>query len=249
MDSYKRLNFIADIAETMIRNGAETYRVEETIQFVLRKLTDNAGESFVSPTIIICTEICDGDIKTITRRIKGRGVNLNKVNLANDLSRRITSGQVSMEEAIVELEDINKSDNYSLLQSLATVFVCCGAFVFIFDGTYADTVAAGMIGVFLYAFREFLSRLQMSNFVSDILGGALVSVLALLAVDLGIGRNLNAIIISAIMLLVPGVTLANSFRDVLEGDYLSGMSRLLEAIFVAVCIAIGVGVVLRLGVL
>ena len=42
------------------------------------------------------------------------------------------------------------------------------------------------------------------------------------------------------MLLVPGLTIANSMRDFISSDTMTGMSRLFEALFVAVGIAIGV---------
>ena len=249
MDSSTRLNFVADLAETMMQSGAETYRVEETVQYVLRTYTGNPGESFVSPTIIICTEKYDDEIKTITRRIKNRGVNLEKVNKANDLSRRITSGSVPLQDAIAELQEIRQANNHSFTHSTLLAAMSCAAFAFIFGGWWADAFAASIIAVLLYNFRHLLTKIEMSSFVSDILGGALVSFSALALTNIGIGYDINVVISSSIMLMVPGVLLANSFRDILEGDYLSGMSRLLEALFVAVCIALGVGVVLRLGVL
>ena len=46
------------------------------------------------------------------------------------------------------------------------------------------------------------------------------------------------------MLLVPGVALTNAFRDILNGDILSGVIRIVEAIIIAIGIALGVGIVL-----
>ena len=46
------------------------------------------------------------------------------------------------------------------------------------------------------------------------------------------------------MPLVPGVCFTNAIRDIFEGDYISGGSRIFEAIVIAVSISIGVGAVL-----
>ena len=46
----------------------------------------------------------------------------------------------------------------------------------------------------------------------------------------------------AIMPLVPGIAFTNGIRDIADGDYISGAVRLLDAILVFLCIAIGVGV-------
>ena len=43
------------------------------------------------------------------------------------------------------------------------------------------------------------------------------------------------------MPLVPGLAMTTAFRDILQGDYLSAGSRILEALMVAVCVAIGIG--------
>ena len=54
--------------------------------------------------------------------------------------------------------------------------------------------------------------------------------------------NMDTVIISAIMPLVPGVAITNAIRDTLQGDYLSGGARVLEAFLKAASIALGVGI-------
>jgi hypothetical protein len=44
---------------------------------------------------------------------------------------------------------------------------------------------------------------------------------------------------------VPGVALTTSIRDFFHGDYLSGAIRMLDAVLVGGCIAMGVGVVVK----
>lgn len=48
------------------------------------------------------------------------------------------------------------------------------------------------------------------------------------------------------MLLVPGIAITNSLRDIIGGDFVSGLSRMIEAILIAASIAIGVGVMMML---
>ncbi len=58
--------------------------------------------------------------------------------------------------------------------------------------------------------------------------------------------NEDIITIGSIMLLVPGIAFTNAIRDILMGDYLSGVSKGMEAFLIAVGIAIGAGTVLAL---
>ena len=69
---------------------------------------------------------------------------------------------------------------------------------------------------------------------------------AVICVQLGWGSRLDAIVIGNIMLVVPGVALTNAIRDALNGDILSGLIRMVEAITIAIAIALGVGFVLYL---
>ena len=48
------------------------------------------------------------------------------------------------------------------------------------------------------------------------------------------------------MLFVPGAALTNALRDFLTGDMLSGVSRLTEAVAIAVSLAAGAGIILTL---
>lgn len=51
----------------------------------------------------------------------------------------------------------------------------------------------------------------------------------------------DIVIISCIMPMVPGVAITNAVRDTLQGDYLSGGARILEAFLKAAGIALGIG--------
>jgi len=60
----------------------------------------------------------------------------------------------------------------------------------------------------------------------------------------GLGENLNPIIVGSVMTLVPGVAITNGFRDLMAGHLLAGISILANAVLTATAIGIGVAVVL-----
>lgn len=49
----------------------------------------------------------------------------------------------------------------------------------------------------------------------------------------------DKVLIGIIMLLIPGIILTNSIRDILLGDIISGSLRLVEAILMAATLALG----------
>ena len=66
------------------------------------------------------------------------------------------------------------------------------------------------------------------------------------ACDLGIGQQVDKIIIGLVMTLVPGVAITNSVRDVIAGDFIAGQTKMTEALLTATSIAIGTGIALSL---
>ena len=67
-------------------------------------------------------------------------------------------------------------------------------------------------------------------------------------VGFGLGQIPDKIIIGNIMLLIPGIALTTSLRDMINGDTISGLLGLSEAVLKALAIAIGFAAVLmRMG--
>ena len=56
---------------------------------------------------------------------------------------------------------------------------------------------------------------------------------------LGIAHNPDAVIIGALMLLVPGLLFTNAMRDIIFGDTNSGVNRIVQVLLIAVAIALG----------
>lgn len=63
---------------------------------------------------------------------------------------------------------------------------------------------------------------------------------------LHVAQNVDNLIIGAVMPLVPGVAITNSFRDILAGHLISGTARGTEAIFTAAAIGVGIATVFTL---
>ena len=58
------------------------------------------------------------------------------------------------------------------------------------------------------------------------------------------GHHLDKVIIGSIIPLVPGVNFTNAIRDIADQDYIAGSVRMLDALLVTFCIALGVGLII-----
>ena len=89
--------------------------------------------------------------------------------------------------------------------------------------------------------QQLFARHRISRLFTDIsaaLGGSLLVLLVRLLVYPSL--NPNSAIIGALMVLTPGVAFTMGIRDLINADYLSGSIRLLSALLVAGCLAVGV---------
>ena len=84
----------------------------------------------------------------------------------------------------------------------------------------------------------------MNSILQSLLASAFTAFVVTFMVYIGIGDSPEKITIGNIMLLIPGVSFTTSLRDLINGDTISGLIGLSEAIIKAIAIAIGFAAVL-----
>ena len=244
MDLQLLIKTAMSAGELMLCSGAETYRVEDTMYHIL-KTADNLemSEVLVVMTGITASVKVKGEkVVTLVKRVESRENNLSRVVSVNDISRRYCGGELSLQAAYEELNSLKKKEYRRFSYSIATVAVCVGFSLF-FGGGIWEVVSSLIVGAFLAFCIEAVHDLKVHAFIEDVfssMGIAMAS--AVMKIMLGGRMDIDIVIISCIMPLVPGMAITNAARDTLRGDYLSGIARMLEAFIKAAGIAIGVGI-------
>lgn len=169
------------------------------------------------------------------------GTHLYRVAAVNQLSREIEEGRYTVAEVAKRLEEIKNMPGKTKGMQMLASGCGCAAFCYLFGGRGLDSAAAFGAGFFLYLYILYVSGPHMSKIVANISGGALVTFICSLFYAAGVGQNLNFMIIGSVMPLIPGVPFTNAIRDIADGDYISGSVRMMDALLVFFCIAIGVG--------
>lgn len=104
------------------------------------------------------------------------------------------------------------------------------------------TFTATMIGFFT---RQHLTRRKVNHYIVFIVSAFGASICASTALTLGIDTAEIALATS-VLYLVPGVPLINGVIDITDGHIQIGISRLVNALMLIVCIAIGMSATLML---
>lgn len=245
--SHKILHIAADAGRIILQSGGETYRVEETILRICYAFNVKHADSYVTPTGIMISLIDeDGETISLIRRIKSRTVNLEKISKVNDLSRELNEKPLSLELVEKKLLEIDTTSGYSDRVLIIASAFSAGFFTLLFGGTFRDFLVSIFIGIIIKLVSLSLNNIQINDFFINSLGGSIAALLALISVKLNLGQNEDKIIIGSIMLLVPGLIITNAIRDTIAGDLVSGISRAIEAIFIAIAIAVGSGIVIKI---
>lgn len=242
-ETYEIIELCLLAGKIMLQSGAETYRVEDTMTRIASSYGIDQSHSFVTPTGIIFS--IDGMDPTKLIRISERSTDLQKVTLVNSISRQISSGDISITEAIKQLKEIETSNlAYPIWIQILAAAIASGCFLIMFQGGWYDFLPAFISGGVGFACLVYFHRLVQVKFVAEFLASLLIGILAILFVTFEIGQELDKIIIGSVMPLVPGLLITNAVRDLIVGHLVSGISKGAEAFLTALAIGTGIAVVL-----
>ena len=79
----------------------------------------------------------------------------------------------------------------------------------------------------------------MNSLIQTMFCSAVTSISVMPLVGIGIGVHPDKIMIGNIMLVISGIQLTNSLRDMISGDMISGLLNMSEALMKAISVAMG----------
>jgi uncharacterized membrane protein YjjP (DUF1212 family) len=245
VETYEIMEVCLLAGKIMLQSGAETYRVEDTMMRMAAAFGIMETHSYVTPTGIIFSAEGFAPTKTKLIRIVERSTDLKKVAMVNGISRQISSGSLSLEEALAQLKRIEKQNmTFPMKWQVAAASIASACFLIMFDGNWNDFIPAMISGGFGYLSFVSFHRFVPIKFFSEFLASFIIGLLSLLFIKIGAGHQLDKIIIGSVMPLVPGLLITNAVRDLMAGHLVSGLSKGAEAFLAAFAIGSGIAVVL-----
>lgn len=238
------LELASEAGHILLQNGAEISRVEDTMARIAAHYGVETGNFFVLSNGIFTTSSPGRYAKV--EFIPIRAIQLSKVVAVNKLSFDIAAGKYTLEQAREELERIKAGSPKPAWEQIAGSAFGAAGFCAVFGGSFIDCAADFVIGALLYVFCLYFSERYMSKIVGGICNALIATLLSIVAFRLGAGESLSNIIIGAVMPLIPGVPYVNGVRDLVNSDYIAGLTRLTDAMLGFFCIAIGVSIAFML---
>lgn len=238
--SREYLPVFLDIGDALLSSGAEIFRVEDTLNRMGYACGATQMNVFViTSSIVITMEFPGEGARTQTRRVRENGGNdFTKLEQLNDLSRKFCGEPMSPEELQKRFNSINRRYPSRVSLLLGSI-LAAASFTLFYGGNEWDALFAALGAGLIWFFQQFLRPVCMNDvtfqFVASFLTGCII---CSFYVSLPV-LNLDKIMIGDIMLLIPGLMTTNAIRDVLIGDTLSGIIRLIAALLLAAALALG----------
>ena len=228
----------------ILQNGGEVYRAEEVIKRVGKHFGYEV-EAFVTLTcIIVSLKKNDGKYYSQVTRIKERDLNLNKIHKFNNIIRHIDN--FTYEEFHQKLKYIEKNFYLESHRFILGCTIIGATFSVLFNGWINEIIIGGFGGFLIGIFLSFFSKYKINSVITNIIGGMICSFVACFTTYLGYTEHTSIIIISDLMIFVPGIAFVNTIRDFTSGDLIAGTSRFTEVIMVATSLAVGTGIILKI---
>lgn len=234
-------------AQIILENGAETYRVEDTVLRLCGSYGfHDADVIALSTGVIISVTVPEGS-SSIIRRVRKRGMHLSRVNAVNDLSREIAGGGVGMEQAMRALQAIAAQPGAPMWRMSLMTALVAGSFALMFGGGWQPFLVACVCGFITRIMLVKVQRADSALVLVALFGGMICAAVTMAAFYLLrlTPQSVETALAGAIMPLISGLMMTNAVRDTLRGDLLSGIARSLEALLVAVMVALGISLILR----
>ncbi|MCR4943393.1 MAG: threonine/serine exporter family protein [Clostridium sp.] len=238
------LKEISDIAlsvgEILLSNGSENHRIETSINKICEAYGIKNELIISSDGILLLVEDSNLNKYTSIRKVKDKCVDLYKIELVNSFSRKIYENPMSYEEAKKSLTKINKAPTFTF--NVRTFASCMTGFIYtlFFNGSIIDGLASVVVCLITYILFQKMIKLGFFQFLDYYLSGIIIGFLSLLSNFILPEINQNNVITGSIMILLPGVVLTNSIKDMLYGDYSSGAAKFFEAGLIIAAVGCGV---------
>lgn len=240
-DTRDVLNFAVELGDKMLRNGAEIYRVEDTIMMILDAFKISECDVYVlSNGIFASANESKDDACSVIRHIPLGQVNLSRISGYNQIARDLCSHEYSIEEARAKMKEVTEKPNYPNWLMIIACGIGSGTFAYLFGANPVDAIFACLIGAVEHLFMMGMLKNKFSMFIRTVFASLWVCISALFVYTLIPGILVDKVIIGAIMPLVPGIAFTTSIRDFYNEDHLSGTIHLINALLIALCIAVGI---------
>lgn len=236
-----KTRFVVKLGRALHECGTTSQRTEAHLTNVTRMLGLN-GSFLISPTTFNCAFWEEDELDQFIHieRVEPAENNLGRLWEIDRLVESIADKRLSFSEGSDQLERVIHAPwNYSLAANAFSWALIGGSFSALLSANVRDCIAATLLSLILFLITRLASRHAGWKPVITILAPFLSGILASGVAAFGIGINVPFVILSSIIIFIPGLALTVSLTEISAGQLISGSSRLVDAAMLLVKLFFG----------
>ncbi len=239
-----RINFMLELAVHLHTSGTSVNRLEGALDRVARKLELQVS-IWSNPTGIMISfaDVLNGEPYTITRvlRLSPGETNLGRLANADSIAESVLAGDIDIQQGLAQLKRFDESYSGDFNFRRALSYGIASAMVLsLFPRTgWADFIAAGMLGALIGVLAELGEKSKRFYNALEAITAFLVTLLASVIAVYIAPLSIQSVIVSALIILMPGLMLTLAVNELAEQHLSSGSARFAGALTVLMKLTFG----------
>ena len=232
--------FLVEMAEGLSAYGAPAHRVEEAMSACAERLGLPA-EFFITPTSVFAS-IGEGDQnRTRLARFEPGEVNLGLLVRLDRVLQEVAAGERTAADGLSEVDRVRaEPPGYPAPLRIASTGLASASAGAFFSGGIVDIAAAGVLGVVVGILLWLAVRVRRLARLLEFVAGAVGALAAAAVGAVFAGADPRIIIISGLILLIPGLTLTMAVSELATRNLVAGTARIAGAAMILATIGFGV---------
>ncbi|MBE8167054.1 MAG: threonine/serine exporter family protein [Shewanella sp.] len=222
--------FIIKLGKALHKFGTPAFRLEAHLMKISRNL-GLEGNFVISPTSMTFVLHHDEEQEyNHLARVKPGDLDLGALARADELVDELISGQRNLNEAIERLDEIaDKPNPYGTTLTMMAFGLSSGAFAMLMNTSWNDVFWSAMLGLFVFGL---VHKAESSRKMAEMLEPLAAIICATFCCGIALidpSINIPVVILSGIIVFVPGLALTIGLAELAARDLISGTARIMDA--------------------
>ncbi len=237
--------FLSEYSTSLMAVGVHTSRIVRNTARIAESFGFFVDMTIFQKTIIMTLRDKDNTHSYSTvNKIKPLGLNFEINSRLSSLSWEACDDHLTLDELKEKYHKIVNNPRMNKWLVLFLVACANASFCRLFTGdaeAMAVVFVATLVGFFV---RQKMMEKHINHLFIFVVSSFIASMIGCTAVLYHIGNTPDIALGASVLYLVPGVPLINGIIDIIEGHVLAGVSRLMNAALLIICLSIGLSLTL-----
>ena len=231
---------LLEIGCLLMGAGANTHRIRVTLERIASGLNCETEILITHRTVfLLIKDLKTNEVFNSFKKTPPHGANFTLVSGISKMSWHVIQNNWSLHQIREDINRLKSLNRYPLLTTITFVSFADAGFCRLFGGDYIDMSSAFIATFIAFLVRHYVVQLKFNIYISVVFASFTACFITCIARYFEIGHHPDLAFATAVLFLVPGVPLINSFSDLMDGYVTNGVARGTHALFIAFSIALG----------